>query len=123
MNYGYARVSTKEQNEERQIQALREQGIEIRRIYIDKCSGKDFSHLVYGPSAIKLLFSTPTVYNKSRFCGWKSILRQSRRVIADAMMIRKIGMVNTAFEEGTLLNGGSWKGAVADEEKNPGRDG
>lgn len=42
MEYGYARVSTKEQNEQRQIIALRDFGIAPEAIYLDKQSGKDF---------------------------------------------------------------------------------
>ena len=45
--YGYARVSSKEQNEERQIQALIENGVEDRFIFIDKQSGKDFNREQY----------------------------------------------------------------------------
>lgn len=40
--YGYARVSTREQNLDRQLDALREFGVDERRIYQDKASGKDF---------------------------------------------------------------------------------
>lgn len=47
MDYGYVRVSTKEQNEVRQILALKEFGIEDRCIYIDKQSGKDFDRVNY----------------------------------------------------------------------------
>lgn len=42
MNYGYARVSSSDQNEARQIIALKEAGIEEKSIYIDKQSGKNF---------------------------------------------------------------------------------
>ena len=42
MDYGYVRVSTKEQNELRQVLALREAGIADRNIFLDKQSGKDF---------------------------------------------------------------------------------
>ena len=45
--YGYARVSTKEQNEDRQIQALLKEGIIEDRIFIDKQSGKDFNRQEY----------------------------------------------------------------------------
>ena len=45
--YGYARVSSKEQNEERQIQALIENGVEDRFIFINKQSGKDFNREQY----------------------------------------------------------------------------
>ena len=47
MNYGYARVSTKEQNEERQLLALNEFGIYDKNIYVDKQSGKDFERPKY----------------------------------------------------------------------------
>lgn len=47
MEYGYARVSTKEQNEQRQMIALREFGIDAKRIYMDKQSGKDFERANY----------------------------------------------------------------------------
>ena len=41
--FGYARVSSKEQNEERQLVAFKEYGIDERDIYIDKQVGKDFN--------------------------------------------------------------------------------
>jgi len=44
---GYVRVSSKDQNEARQIEAMKEQGIEERDIFIDKQSGKDFSRDKY----------------------------------------------------------------------------
>ena len=45
--YGYVRVSTKEQNEDRQIKAMLEIGIPQERIFIDKQSGKDFNRAEY----------------------------------------------------------------------------
>ena len=45
--FGYARVSSKEQNEERQIVAFKNYGIDERDIYIDKQSGKDFDREQY----------------------------------------------------------------------------
>jgi len=47
MEYGYVRVSTKEQNEQRQMIALQEFGIDVKRIYMDKQSGKDFERANY----------------------------------------------------------------------------
>lgn len=41
MLLGYARVSTEEQNEARQIKALSDRGVEKENIYIDKQSGKN----------------------------------------------------------------------------------
>lgn len=40
--YGYVRVSTKEQHEDRQIQAMVQFGVSNSNLYIDKQSGKDF---------------------------------------------------------------------------------
>lgn len=40
--YGYARVSSAEQNEDRQMLALREQAVPVGHIYLDRQSGKDF---------------------------------------------------------------------------------
>ena len=45
--YGYMRVSTKEQNEDRQIIAMREIGVPEENIYMDKQSGKDFERPQY----------------------------------------------------------------------------
>ena len=45
--YGYIRVSTKEQNEQRQLQKMIERGVEARRIFVDKASGKDFDRPQY----------------------------------------------------------------------------
>ena len=45
--YGYIRVSTKEQNEDRQLIALREMKVLEMNIYIDKQSGKDFNRPNY----------------------------------------------------------------------------
>lgn len=45
--YGYVRVSTREQNEDRQMIALHEQGVEDKNIYMDKQSGKDFDRPQY----------------------------------------------------------------------------
>ena len=45
--YGYVRVSTKEQNEARQVLALREYRVSEKNIYVDKVSGKDFNRPQY----------------------------------------------------------------------------
>lgn len=45
--YGYVRVSTKDQNLDRQILSMHEQGISDEFIYADKQSGKDFSRPAY----------------------------------------------------------------------------
>ena len=47
MRYGYVRVSTKEQNIERQLVVLSMENITAERIFIDKASGKDFNRVEY----------------------------------------------------------------------------
>ena len=45
--YGYVRVSTREQNENRQLVAMREFGVLDSNIFLDKQSGKDFCRKAY----------------------------------------------------------------------------
>lgn len=45
--YGYARVSTREQNLDRQLDALTAFGVERRLVYADQASGKDFERPAY----------------------------------------------------------------------------
>jgi len=45
--YGYVRVSSQDQNEDRQMIAMAEQGIPETQIYMDKLSGKDFERPQY----------------------------------------------------------------------------
>jgi len=45
--YGYVRVSTKDQNEERQLVALADVGVDKKNVYMDKQSGKDFNRPQY----------------------------------------------------------------------------
>lgn len=45
--YGYVRVSTREQNESRQMIALSENNVPMENIFIDKQSGKDFKRPMY----------------------------------------------------------------------------
>lgn len=45
--YGYVRVSTKDQNEARQVIAMQEFGINERSVFVEKQSGKDFNRPQY----------------------------------------------------------------------------
>ena len=47
MNIGYVRVSTIDQNEERQVKKMMELGINERHIFVEKASGKNFDRPVY----------------------------------------------------------------------------
>ena len=52
--YGYIRVSTREQNEDRQILALKERSIPEKNLFMDKQSGKDFKRPQYRKMVRKL---------------------------------------------------------------------
>ena len=62
--YGYIRVSTREQNEERQRIALLEMGVPKERIYMDKLSGKDFERPQY-KKLLRKLDDNSVLYVKS----------------------------------------------------------
>lgn len=63
--FGYARVSTKEQNLDRQLIALREQGIEERNIIVDKESGKNLDRKGYQSLVNTILRRGDTLIIKS----------------------------------------------------------
>ena len=62
--YGYARVSSVGQNEDRQIIALKEMGVPEKNIFIDKMSGKNFNRPQY-KKLLKKLNENTVLYIKS----------------------------------------------------------
>ena len=62
--YGYIRVSTREQNEDRQFIALREVAVPEQNIFMDKLSGKDFNRPQY-KKLVKKLRPDDLLYIKS----------------------------------------------------------
>ena len=74
MVYGYVRVSSTDQKEDRQMIALHELGLEDRQIYMDKQSGKDFERPQY-----------------------KRLLRKLRR--DDLLYIKSIDRLGRNYEE------------------------
>ena len=62
--YGYVRVSTKEQNEDRQMIAMSGVQVPERNIYVDKQSGKDFNRPMYR-KLLKRLRPDDLLYIKS----------------------------------------------------------
>ena len=62
--YGYIRVSTKEQKEDRQRIAMEEAGVPVKRLFADKQSGKDFDRPAYNAMMARLT-SGDTVVVKS----------------------------------------------------------
>ena len=62
--YGYVRVSSVDQNEDRQVLAMRELGVTEKNIYVDKISGKDFNRPMYR-KLVKKIHTGDLIYIKS----------------------------------------------------------
>lgn len=62
--YGYIRVSAKDQNEERQLIAMKELDVNLDRIFMDKQSGKDFQRPQY-KKMVRGLRKNDLIYIKS----------------------------------------------------------
>ena len=75
--YGYARVSSRDQNEDRQIDSLRTFGVADENIIIDKCSGKDTQRDGYQYLKRQILRSGDTLVLKEldRLSGNKSDIK------------------------------------------------
>lgn len=90
MTYGYVRVSSRDQHEERQIIAMHEFGIEDKLIYLDKQSGKDFDRPQYSKLMRKLKNGDTLVIKSIDRLGrnydeilvqWRIITKQKRAAI------------------------------------------
>ena len=81
MIYGYIRVSTREQHEDRQIIALREMAVPEANLFMDKQSGKDFERPQYRQMVQKLK-KRSALYQEHRPSGTQ--LRRNFRTVASA---------------------------------------
>ena len=83
--YGYIRVSTKEQNPERQIYAMEAENIKKQNIYIDKISGKGFDRPQYCRMLKKLKAGDIVVIKSIDRLGrnYNEILEQWRIIIKE----------------------------------------
>lgn len=100
MEYGYVRVSTREQNERRQLVALREFGIESGRIYTDKQSGKNFERTQYGLLLHKLKYGDTLVIKSIDRLGrnYEEILEQWRIITKEkqaGIVVLDMPLLNT----------------------------
>ena len=76
--FGYARVSSREQHEDRQIEALTNYGVNRDNIIVDKCSGKDTEREGYQYLKKQMLRSGDTLVIKEldRLSRSKSDIKQ-----------------------------------------------
>lgn len=105
--YGYIRVSTKEQNPERQFIVLQECGVEKNNIYLDYMSGKDFLRPQYCKLINKLQNGDMLIIKSIDRLGrnYSEILEQWRKITKDiGVVIRVVDMplLNTDTFQGDL---------------------
>jgi len=86
--YGYIRVSSKDQNEDRQLSAMREYGISECNIFVDKQSGKDFDRPAYKRLMKKLKPNDTFVIKSIDRLGrnYEEILEQWRIITKEKMV-------------------------------------
>ncbi len=111
MDYGYVRVSTQEQNTQRQLIALTEFGICEKQIYIDKQSGKDFQRQGYQRLMRKIKSGDTVVIKSIDRLGrnYEEILQQWRIITKEKgayIIVLDMPLLNTRKEKdltGTLI--------------------
>lgn len=105
--YGYCRISSKDQCEERQIIAMREKRIAEKNIYVDKQSGKDFERKEY-KSLLKKLRKNDVIYIKSidrLGRNYEEILEQWRIITKDKksdIVVLDMPLLDTRWEKNLL---------------------
>ena len=111
MEYGYVRVSTREQNEGRQLIALIEYGIDQKAIFMDKQSGKDFDRPKYKQLIRKLRKNDTIVIKSIDRLGrnYEEILEQWRVITKEkqaSIVVLDMPLLNTQINKdltGTLI--------------------
>ena len=106
MKLGYIRVSSKDQNEARQIEAMVGAGVDPQNFYIDKASGKDFDRQNYN-ALLKAARSGDIIVVKSldRLGRNYEEIRQQFKSITDREIV--INIIDTPLlNTDQVLNGG-----------------
>ena len=109
MKIGYARVSTVDQNEARQMEALREDGVD--RIYMDKKSGKDFNRPEYQKMISELHKGDVLVIHSIDRLGrnYEEIITEWRKITKEIeadIIVQDMPLLNTSQNKdltGTLI--------------------
>ena len=98
MIYGYVRISSKTQNEERQIVALKNEGVAIENIFIDRESGKDFNRESWQKLMAKLVIDDVIVIKELDRIG-----RNNKEIKENFELIKNKGSY-LVFLENPLLS-------------------
>ena len=83
--FAYCRVSSTDQNEDRQVEAMLELGINERDIFVDKCSGKNFERPQYQALKLQLREGDVLVIKSIDRLGrnYKQICEEWREIVRD----------------------------------------
>ena len=105
--YGYIRVSTREQHEDRQLIAMKDFGVSESNIYLDKQSGKDFHRQAYRKLLKKLKPDDTLIIKSIDRLGrnYSEILEQWRIITKDkqtAIVVLDIPLLDTRQKERDL---------------------
>ena len=105
--YGYVRVSSKDQCEDRQMLSLQEFSVPKKNIYMDKMSGKDFNRPQYKQLIKKLKANDVIVIKSIDRLGrdYDEILNQWRMItkeIGADIVVLDMPLLNTSSQEKTL---------------------
>lgn len=112
ITYGYVRVSTKDQNEARQMIAMQEFGIDEKHIFLDKQSGKNFNRPQYQKLIRKLKKGDTLVIKSIDRLGrnYDEIIEQWRIITKEkeaAIVVLDMPLLDTQQERdltGTLIS-------------------
>ena len=105
--YGYVRVSSKDQNPARQIEAMLEIGVERENIYVDKMSGKSFLRPAYHDLVNRLeagdILCIKSIDRLGR--NYREILEEWRKIVKEReanIIVIDMPLLNTASVNGDL---------------------
>lgn len=106
--YAYVRVSSKEQNTDRQVIAMKEFGIEDKNIYVDKMSGKNFDRTAYKRLIKKLKCGDVLVVKSIDRLGrnYDEILEEWRKItksIGADIQVLDMPLLNTNSEHEKII--------------------
>lgn len=105
--YGYVRVSSRDQNPVRQVEAMLEAGIEREDIYIDKMSGKNFLRPAYcelmGKLAVGDVIYIKSIDRLGR--NYREILEEWHKIVKEieaGIIVIDMPLLNTTSVNGDL---------------------
>ena len=99
ITYGYVRVSSRDQNEDRQLDAMRNANVPEKNIYLDKISGKDFNRPMYR-KMIRKLRKDDLLYIKSI----DRLGRNYREIVNQWQYLTRVKKVDIVVLDMPLLN-------------------